>query len=100
MTERNLRPCPWSHEKPEPPFVFSVPVWGGIRHYYGYCPDCARRDSFDRHLAAASDWVCHCGERCDPAHPDWRWNGSAWEHYHGYPVGHVAAKKEVRDDES
>lgn len=32
-------------------------------------------------------WVCNvCGQK---ANPECRWNGRAWEHHHGYPVGHV-----------
>jgi hypothetical protein len=45
---------------------------------------------------SADDWICECGQRSNPASSDWRFNGEAWEHYHGYPIGHVIAKREPR----
>jgi hypothetical protein len=42
----------------------------------------------------AREWVCECGERCDTMSPLWRWSGRDWEHHHGYPIGHVAARRE------
>lgn len=34
-------------------------------------------------------YVCECGAVCDPVSSEWRCAGSYWEHYHGYPMGHV-----------
>jgi hypothetical protein len=34
-------------------------------------------------LAQAKEWVCECGQRCEPTDPNWKWNGTDWEHVHG-----------------
>lgn len=41
-------------------------------------------------------WICpKCGlSASDGKLGDWRFNGRAWEHYHGYPLGHVTAEKQ------
>lgn len=43
-------------------------------------------------LSTAPEWLCDCGQRADAGSPHWRWNGRDWEHYHGYVIGHVAAR--------
>jgi hypothetical protein len=35
------------------------------------------------------EWICECGAQLDPLSSEWRCAGSYWEHYHGYPIGHV-----------
>jgi hypothetical protein len=51
-------------------------------------------------LGDGDEWECECGlkvqggdARCCQA--DMRWNGSAWEHHHEYPVGHVAMRNKI-----
>jgi len=47
----------------------------------------------EKRLAEAQNWICECGQRCNPMRDDWRWNGFSWEHHHGYPLGYVAATR-------
>jgi hypothetical protein len=50
---------------------------------------------------SAEGQVCpKCGARPEELSPHWRFNGRVWEHYHGYPLGHVAAvpEKEHREE--
>jgi hypothetical protein len=49
-------------------------------------------------LSASSQWVCECGARCDFASGEWRWDGENWQHWHGYPIGHVIAQREKPED--
>jgi hypothetical protein len=35
------------------------------------------------------EWICECGAKLDELSSKWRCAGSYWEHYHGYPIGHV-----------
>lgn len=62
-----------------------------------YCEECGWPDEFLDEvrlwLEDAKNWVCECGAVGAGAAADWRWNGNAWEHHHGYPIGHVAATR-------
>jgi hypothetical protein len=39
------------------------------------------------------DIVCECGAKLNELSPDWRYEGDAWGHYHGYPIGHVSVPR-------
>ncbi len=41
------------------------------------------------------EWECECGTKLNEAGADFRFNGRAWEHHHGYPLGHVEMRKEL-----
>lgn len=43
-------------------------------------------DDENRDEADMSHWQCECGAMADV---NCRWNGRAYEHHHGYPIGHV-----------
>jgi hypothetical protein len=40
-------------------------------------------------------YVCECGDACDPLSSKWRWDGQNWQHFHGYPIGHVIVTKQA-----
>lgn len=47
------------------------------------------------------EWICECGAKLDPLSSEWRCAGSYWEHYHGYPIGHVAVfRKDLMNEEA
>jgi len=53
-------------------------------------------------LEDRKNWVCTgCDKRadadCSPG--EWRWSGTAWEHSHPYPVGHVLCERRPLDAE-
>lgn len=44
-------------------------------------------------LPETNGWQCECGATPQPSDASWRWSGSSWQHHHGYPIGHVDAKR-------
>ena len=64
---------------------------GGFKCYGVKNVQVRHKNPVMQHLAEAVNWLCECGETCSPFSDKWRWNGEAWEHHHGYPVGHVVA---------
>lgn len=49
----------------------------------------------------ATDWLCECGKRPgNDVHTKWRWDGENWQHYHGYPIGHVIAEYKPEEEKN
>lgn len=39
-------------------------------------------------------WRCpKCHRKAEFLSEEWRWNGHAWEHDHGYLIGHIEAER-------
>ena len=54
------------------------------------------RKMYENERYEPRNWLCKCGERGQLT-SDWRFTGDSWEHYHGYPIGHVAASYKPRN---
>ena len=91
----DLAPCGEMHESCQAGFRRNISEHAscdcdgsGTDHWHVEVPLVA---GLEAHLQDAENWKCECGKRCNPSAAEWRWNGQAWEHHHGYPVGYVAA---------
>lgn len=104
--------CPATANEPAP-FSWGTVTLEGFpanpKVVYHQCPDCRTKFIEDMHKMGVNlradkqpaplfnvtvdtaNWVCECGEKADGGSAKWRWNGTVWEHHHGYPIGHVTA---------
>jgi hypothetical protein len=60
-------------------------------------PESPDPDVREGYCGACHDWTahpshCHCGAPFNEAGGDWRFDGYNWQHYHGYPIGHVVVE--------
>ena len=49
-------------------------------------------------IMEAREWLCECGARpFSGGMAHWRFDGENWQHYHGYPMGHVICQHSPLD---
>jgi len=69
-----------------------------VKEFYQEVEKATNDQLLKDHLEKAKDWICECGMRGCPLDSSWRFNGKDWEHSHGYPIGHVTAKLQPKQD--